>query len=371
LLSPESAATMVPGARNTKDQPILPYVRRAHFAGSWYDADPSELDKALSTYLDEAQQNTNSMSCTTEVLASGRNSYTLDVSPSIRAIIAPHAGYRYSGPTAAYSYLALKEFFQEASLRFHDHENKKIESTKYITIVVLHPSHNCYLDGCAISGASSFETPFSTLNVDEKLRLELFNTGDFSIMDRHMDEAEHSGEMQYPYIAKMYQEYVSSLPSNQTNIIAEIRLLPIMVGAISTSKEEYFGTLLSPFLSRSSVCTIISSDFCHWGSRFRFSPMPTQPQQEIYEYIEWLDRLGMNYISLQQPGAFATYLKQYNNTICGRHPIGVWLHSITRKDQPPLEVTFVHYQQSSLVRISQDTSVSYAAAIAKLCNQRK
>jgi len=55
-----------------------------------------------------------------------------------RACICPHAGFQYSGPTAAFSFLALEEAVQKnLSLR---------------TIVVLHPSHHVYLDGCAISG---------------------------------------------------------------------------------------------------------------------------------------------------------------------------------------------------------------------------
>ena len=363
---------MVPGVVNSKTGTASTYVRRAHHAGSWYGSDPSILDELLSTFLLEAQRET-AIHLVTEVVVGQHNDNTTNPSssslsssrnPSIRAIVAPHAGYRYSGSTAAFAYLALKQYFQEASLVLDDNGNNNNQSVPYVTIVILHPSHHCYVEGCAISGASSVETPLINIPVDDTLRSALLKTDDFTIMDRRMDEEEHSGEMQYPFIAKMYREYQSSLPSNHTSV--EMRILPIMVGALSTSQEEYYGNLLSTILSRPYICTIISSDFCHWGSRFRFSPLPTQPQQEIYEYIEWLDRLGMNYISMQQPGAFASYLKQYNNTICGRHPIGVWLHAITKNRSEQLEVTFVHYKQSSLVKSSKESSVSYAAAIARV-----
>ena len=64
-----------------------------------------------------------------------------------------------------------------------------------------------------------------------------------------------------------------------------------------------------------------------------------------------MDHQGMSYIELQEPGAFAKYLKQTRNTICGRHAIGVWLnavHANNHANNPGLEVLdvrFVKYDQ--------------------------
>lgn len=55
-----------------------------------------------------------------------------------RACISPHAGFSFSGTTAAYSFLALKEAL--------------LSNPSMKTVVVLHPSHHVYLDGCAVSG---------------------------------------------------------------------------------------------------------------------------------------------------------------------------------------------------------------------------
>merc|ERR550539_201560 len=136
-------------------------------------------------------------------------------------------------------------------------------------------------------------------------------------MNRSTDEMEHSGEMQYPYIAQICKE-IKIIHENQTTPL--IQILPIMIGA--TSKTKFFGHLLSPILSRSNIFTIISTDFCHWGSRFGYSPTSSQHDNQefntIHEFIEWLDRRGMENISLQDPGAFAKYMRQYKNTICGR-----------------------------------------------------
>ena len=222
------------------------------------------------------------------------------------------------------------------------------------------------MDGCAISGASIIETPLGNLRVDDKLREQLLSTNKFSVMECSVDEEEHSGEMQYPFIAKIINDVRVETGEQQHN---NIKVLPIMIGSIKTSKEKAFGQLLSPYLADSAVFTILSSDFCHWGSRFSYTPQPSKADtvNEIHEYIEQLDKKGMSLIEMQRPGAFADYLRQTSNTICGRHPISVWLHSI--KESASFfthEVKFVKYAQSEKATSRNDHSVSYAGAVARV-----
>ena len=118
------------------------YIRRAYHAGSWYDDNPDALDNALSKFLVDASENKTDAYETESTTDSENNGAPEQRHTGIpRACISPHAGFAYSGPTAAYSYLALKEaMMSNPSLR---------------TVVVLHPSHHIYLDGCAVSGKSS------------------------------------------------------------------------------------------------------------------------------------------------------------------------------------------------------------------------
>ncbi|CAM9982883.1 unnamed protein product, partial [Scytosiphon promiscuus] len=69
------------------------------------------------------------------------------------------------------------------------------------------------------------------------------------------------------------------------------------------------------------ACVVhLSSDFCHWGSRFRFqSHNPSHGA--IHEHIHWLDQKGMAIIKSQDVEGFGQYLAEHKNTICGRHPI--------------------------------------------------
>ncbi|KAL9186188.1 hypothetical protein ACHAXT_005426 [Thalassiosira profunda] len=314
------------------------YVRAAHHSGSWYPSDAEELDDLLGKYLAAAEDDDGTVE-------PPRPSAGIP-----NACISPHAGFRYSGPTAAYSYLVLREaLLKNPSLR---------------TVVVLHPSHHVYLDGCAVSGASVIETPLLNLAVDASLREQLLSTNKlFTTMEQHVDEEEHSGEMQYPFIAKIIKDAKMD-GGKQYNV----RVLPIMVGSIKGSTEEAFGTLLSPYLSDRGIFTVVSSDFCHWGSRFGYTPQPSKAENnvnEVHEYIEYLDKKGMDLISMQRPGAFADYLREYHNTICGRHPISVWLHSL-RQSMLTHEVKFVKYDQSEKARTIRDSSVSYASAVCRV-----
>lgn len=215
-------------------------------------------------------------------------------------------------------------------------------------------------------GASIIETPIGNLSVDTKLRDQLLSSNKFEIMERSVDEEEHSGEMQYPYIAKVIKDLIED--NGDDGQYNNIKILPIMVGSIKTKKEESFGRLLSPYLSDRAIFTVISSDFCHWGKRFSYQLYEkTDVINEIHEYIEFLDKKGMNLIEMQRPGAFADYLREYSNTICGRHPISVWLNSL--KESASFlthEVRFVKYDQSEKVKSTRDSSVSYAGAVARV-----
>mmetsp|Transcript_9518 Transcript_9518/g.28372 ORF Transcript_9518/g.28372 Transcript_9518/m.28372 type:complete len:360 (-) Transcript_9518:579-1658(-) len=354
----------------------LGYIRRAHHAGKWYSDDKDALDEELSGYLAEA--------------ANGQEKE--ERSSPLRAIISPHAGFSYSGPTAAYAFHALGEELAKPNCPIKH-------------ILVLHPSHHVYVDGCAVSGASTIETPLGNLPVDSELRDEilalkhstdwgtkaaealssrysiLFGRNDtkkkktggaFVVMDRDVDEAEHSGEMLYPYIAKVQK--TASQRNGRTSLIP---VLPIMCGSISNAKQSEFGKLLADVIDRKDVVSLISSDFCHWGKNFSYQPLPptcvsTTKKMEIFEFIESLDRQGMLHIEMKEPGDFAKYIKETKNTVCGQHAIQVWLNAVVHtertsdKQDEVLDISFNNYAQCAQVRSMADFSVSYASAVARV-----
>lgn len=71
----------------------------------------------------------------------------------------------------------------------------------------------------------------------------------------------------------------------------------------------------------------------------------------------------MDLIETLNPETFTTYLKKYENTICGRHPIGIFLQSIKSlmKQNYQLSFKFLRYAQSNKCNNQNDSSVSYAS----------
>jgi MEMO1 family protein len=102
--------------------------------------------------------------------------------------------------------------------------------------------------------------------------------------------------------------------------------VPILVGDLSLDAERDYGVLLAPYLADPHTLFVVSSDFCHWGKRFRYTYLDPACK-EIYQSIEKTDREGMRLIEAKDPQGFAKYLQTTKNTICGRHPIGVLLQA--------------------------------------------
>uniref|UniRef100_A0A7S1XWN0 Protein MEMO1 n=1 Tax=Phaeomonas parva TaxID=124430 RepID=A0A7S1XWN0_9STRA len=316
-------------SRRRQQSCLCCYTRQAEHAGSWYSDDGARLGRSLEGFLEVA-------------------SAELANSPyrnggQVRALIAPHAGYDYSGPTAAYAY----DFLRPELWSGGDGAPKRI--------FILGPSHHVYLSGCALSGAERCATPVGDLVVDQEIIRELHATGEFVVLEQDVDEAEHSLEMHMPYIASR----MAGAPG--------ATIVPIMVGATSYETEQKFGALLAPYLADPANFFVVSSDFCHWGSRFRYQPYDRDAGVPRHAYIEALDRRGMELIEAQDAAAFHDYLQDTKNTICGRHPIGVLLQMLSVSDKSH-SVDFVKYAQSSPVQHPQDSSVSYASAIVRLQN---
>jgi hypothetical protein len=286
-------------------------IRRASHAGSWYTDNPKKLAEELDGWLS----------------ASG-----LEKSADVRGVIAPHAGYSYSGRAAAFAF-------------------GNIDPASITRVFLLGPSHHYYTPKCALSRATVYKTPIGDLPIDLEVVEELKATGKFELMDLQVDEAEHSMEMHLPYLAKVFHGY-------------PVKVVPILVGAVSAENEAMYGRLLAKYVDDPNNFFSVSSDFCHWGSRFNFMHYDKK-HGAIHKSIEALDRMGMDIIETGDPDAFKRYLSEYDNTICGRHPISVFLHML-KNSSTKMKINFLRYEQSSQCKSMRDSSVSYASAVSKV-----
>ncbi|KAI8096701.1 MEMO1 family [Halteromyces radiatus] len=295
--------------------------RLASHAGSWYSDSKSRLNKELEQYL-------NNVPTTTEKGVG----YPID---QVRAIIAPHAGYTYSGPTAAYAY-------------------KCIDVGTIRRVFLLGPSHHVYLDGCALSKCDSYETPLGNLELDKQVISDLYDTGQFSWMSTEVDEEEHSIEMHLPYTYKIFEEKTQ-----------DIKIVPILVGSIGLVKEKMYGQVISKYLEDPSNLFIISSDFCHWGRRFNYN-YDMGKEIPIHEAIRKLDDEGMKAIESMNVNDFSDYLIRTRNTICGRHPIAVLMAGLEHLKEYDKKIEFIKYDQSNRCYTIKDSSVSYASGFVTI-----
>ncbi|KAJ2805793.1 hypothetical protein H4R21_001122 [Coemansia helicoidea] len=323
--------------------------RQATHAGSWYSSDPDTLDRELQGWLGRVPSEVAEV-----VPPDGRCVVPVK---GARAIIGPHAGLSYSGSNAAYGY-------------------RCIDADRVRRVFLLGPSHHVYLEKCALSLCDEYETPLGSIAIDRAMVAELQSKGDWQSMSAETDEDEHSLELHLPYIYKTFERRID-----------EVKLVPIMVGNLRFKAEQYYGELLAPYLADEQNLFVVSSDFCHWGSRFSYTIYKggdgAAPETlrgasvrpagiPIWESIQRLDYAGMAAIARLDHAAFERYLKDTRNTICGRHPIGVLLAAVNTlypvgaQDSAGPALRFVKYDQSSKVHRPSDSSVSYASAYLQL-----
>lgn len=306
-------------------------VRCAKHAGSWYEGDGAALREDVQQLL----------------AAEWAEGAARD--PRLKAVIAPHAGLRYSGAVAARVYACL-------------------DTNAIRRIFLIGPSHHAFIDGIGLpgEGVNAYATPLGDLPLDVDTLGELRRTGQFSAVPMRVDEAEHSLEMQLPFLAELLLH--SPLRSGGPPAV----LVPLLVGQVGPEDEARYGRLLAPYLEADGNLFVISSDFCHWGAQFGYTRTGRPELAETYRdgpypenaSIEGLDREGMALIAAQDAEGFRQYLVRDANTICGRHPILVLLETL-RASRRELRVDFVKYAQSSAMPgmgPPTNSSVSYACA---------
>ena len=182
-------------------------------AGRFYPADPAELRVTVEELLADAPS------------PPGPS----DASAGWpKAIIAPHAAYRYSGPVAASAYRALQP--GRGSIR---------------RVVLLGPAHRLPLRQIAASSANSWSTPLGPLALDTVARDDLLRRGLIGLHDP-AHEAEHSLEVQLPFIS---------------TVLGRVQLLPLLVGGIPPSRVA---ELLEAVAGGLETAIVVSTDLSHY-----------------------------------------------------------------------------------------------------------
>jgi AmmeMemoRadiSam system protein B/AmmeMemoRadiSam system protein A len=286
---------MIPTGSDEHDIRIRPAAK----AGSWYEGNPEALEKQLVRFFNKADPP--------------------KVEGRVRALISPHAGYVYSGQTAAYG-------------------GKLVEGAPYKRVIVLAPSHYARFEGGSIMDVTHYETPLGRIPLDREACDALLKTDYFtSVSMAHTQE--HSLELQLPII--------------QHALEGEFTLIPIVIGNIRTSWYEPMTRLLLDYWDDETL-VVASSDFTHYGANFGYVPF----RKNVPENLEKLDMGAIDKILELDSRGFTDYVAETAATICGRKPIALLL-SLAREKK--MKAHLLHYTTSGAMGGDYSTSVSYAS----------
>nr|HID13882.1 AmmeMemoRadiSam system protein B [Anaerolineae bacterium] len=183
-------------------------VRRPAVAGQFYPGDADTLRKMIRGYLDEA------------TVPEG-------IGP-VRAIIAPHAGYIYSGPTAGYAFKAL------AAL-----------PRKRWTIFLPGPAHRAYFRGVALGDYSAFRTPLGDAPIAVDRVAEMLARSPLYTRAPEAHAPEHCLEVEVPFLQM-------TLP--------DFRLVPMLFGDVD---PQEVAAELADHIGEDDLI-VVSTDLSHF-----------------------------------------------------------------------------------------------------------
>ena len=255
-------------------------VRKAAVAGTFYPSDPQELKETIHGLYEKSS----------------------DQPVFGKALIAPHAGYIYSGEIAASCYSPLKKRAQEI--------NK---------VVLLGPSHYVGFLGMAVPSVDYFETPLGKISIDDELRKQALDCEEVITYDQaHMQE--HSLEVHLPFL----QESLNGFS-----------LLPVVVGECD---PQTVSRLLKSLWGNDDTLIVISTDLSHFKTYEDASNTDAETCKKIEQMSIDFD----------------------HNSACGSRPLHGFLTAAKEKG---IKAKLIDLRNSGDTSGSKDRVVGYASFI--------
>ena len=189
-------------------------VRPSPIAGTWYAGNHQALAQAVDEYIERAE--------------------LPELPGKVVALIAPHAGHRYSGPVAGYAFAAVRD-------------------QKYDLVAVISPMHQPYSEPLLTTAHASYSTPLGDIPVDKDALSALDEALQAKIGQRLTPVAydeEHSLEIELPFL--------------QRSLTADFKLLPVMVRSQAPKAAEALGAPLAEVLKGKNALLVASTDLSHF-----------------------------------------------------------------------------------------------------------
>lgn len=185
-------------------------IKQADFAGQFYPAPKEQLSAMIDSFLEKAQPQ--------------------PPVGEIFVLISPHAGYGYSGQTAAFGY-------------------KLIKNKPYKTVIILGTSHHKVFNGAAVYGQGAFLTSLGQVSIDEEFVKRITDKNPEVFIDESAFTNEHSVEVQLPFLQKVLKDF---------------KIVPVIIGDCSLDSCKKIASLFNEAIrERRDILVVVSSDLYH------------------------------------------------------------------------------------------------------------
>ena len=266
-------------------------IRRAVHADRFYPKDAETLSRMIDSLMKTAEKSPR-------------------VQGRIIALIAPHAGYPYSGKSAALAYSQVR------GMAFH-------------SVVILSPSHQYGFNGASIYSAGSYETPLGNVAVDTDLAERISQRTGFEYVPK-AHAYEHAVEVQLPFI--------------QT-VLPQAKIVPIVMGIPKKKTIVLLAESLSEIVEDNNVLIVASTDMSH--------QLPKEAANKV-------DRKTIDLIESYRTDSLVKKLEQQENIMCGGGPVATVLYYSQTKNNT--RVNLLDYTDSSETTGDTREVVGYMAA---------
>lgn len=235
-------------------------IRRSTIAGSWYPGTSASLIDTLDEYLSRVDQ--------------------APVPGELLGLISPHAGYAYSGQTAAHAY-------------------HQLQGRQFDLVVIAAPSHRAWLDNYAVNDEDAYETPLGLVPLDRGF---IDGLAERVPLQHIRGDAEHSLEIQLPFLQRQ---------------LSDFRLVPILMSvedpAVALQLAEALADVVRQRATGSGpVLLVASSDMHHI---------------ENYDEVVRRDQPVVDAVAAYDMEQLSRLLMDRRCTVCGRMPILTVLHA--------------------------------------------
>ena len=204
-------------------------IRKPQVAGYFYPSNPDKLKNEVRLLLELTKPETKSN--------------------KIFGIVSPHAGYTYSGKTAAHAY-------------------KLLVGKKYKRVVIISPSHSEYFPGVCIFKGDAYETPLGKLNVDKEFSRKLKTDDGLIYEGVEGHRREHALEVQLPFLQSVLEDFM---------------IVPIVMGDQSKKIVDALAEKLAE-LADDETLIVASSDLSHFHSKLNADKLDSIVEKRVNDF---------------------------------------------------------------------------------------